>query len=102
MPHAAQSVNRRKWREQHEQRAACPPGNDRKDAAPAPEPRHHPTGHRRDHGTGEIGHKNQAEQRRGEMIGRPGEMKTYVREHSDKIEQHAEADAVSGEQLRIL
>src|SRR5262249_4126346 len=39
---------------------------------------------------------------RGKVIGRPGEMEAHVSEHRDEVEQHAEADAVGGEKLRIF
>src|SRR5262249_56287631 len=49
-----------------------------------------------------IGQENRAGQRGGKMVGRRGEMEAHVSEQRDEVEQHAEADAVGGEKLRIF
>ena len=84
--------------------SAIPPSHDRDHAhheVPAPEPADRPAGPWREHGADDIDDENRAEPAGREIVRRGGEVKADESEGADEIEQHAEADRVSGEQLPV-
>ena len=70
------------------------------ETAPA-EPRHRPSRHWRTQDAGEVGDEQQPELGRREIVGRGREMEAHIGEDRDEIEQHAEADRVDRDQLRV-
>ena len=79
-------------------------GPDRHEAEHEPAPaelRHRPSRRRRGGGAGEIGHEQEPEHRRGEVIRRCGEVEAHIGEDGDEVEQHAEPDRIDREQPRI-